>query len=847
MSNIFKIFLNVNITFIIFCVISLTNSELQNIDLNNGTYTSKYNIKSEKEYPQFKVTGAKDYDYLRIKVSSEDEKNINNIISYFQLDDKFLERKQLSQSLTNTTIMWLTKDQIKTDFYFSVECPKYPCSYNLDINNSSSAELIINEQYTYYITEENKNMNFIIQPKEYMKSFDNASDYMVTIWIRGNKEISSNINIEEKENPHKNYYRIYLSDLLNSECKLQIDAKTGDFINVGILLFKIEESNFDEYLITESILEYNGIEIVGVLKPLEKTIFKLNEYAYNLEFPYNLDTNELLIAHSNENKIDGYYTVELRNYDYENPIFYSFKFIKENKYDEQGNNQNYPQLFNFPKTKEIKEGEIISIIPMKPDEDFNFINYEIINSNLEQQIKASIYHCDNYPLCHIDNNAIEKSEKNINYKWYNYYSFNKTEWGNINPISKNQNILLIKCEKGINFDGKTSCSIRKNVLTDKNELDMINYSENNVPLYKYIRKDEKNKFFYKGTEQEIYLNIETISGDIDIEINTKDYYYNENKKLYIIPENKDIDITITGKNNSIYLIQDIYPLIFSEEIINSGANYFINLENSITIQPVEFFDQKSSKEKKYFIGIYPLECIMTVESYKFEGDEKKTLTQKNGFYQEISSDLEIKYLFTNKNENNKNCQFYISFYELDEKNGIYLSNNVQQPFLLNSNYKKLTFNYIYIKQDYDLEANIKLNLTKDEGNNYKIQLYLNDNKYKEPIKVLDGNNEIKLSYNEIKENCKDFIYFCKINLIVELQKKEDEGGDDEDDDDDDSNTLAIIFICVGGAFFIIIIIVVIFLVKTYGKKRNLEKDINKTSFEVDNEKENKELLISETG
>ena len=329
MSNIFKIFLNVNITFIIFCVISLTNSELQNIDLNNGTYTSQYNIKSEKEYPQFKVTGAKDYDYLRIKVSSEDEKNINNIISYFQQDDKFLERKQLSQSLTNTTIMWLTKDQIKTDFYFSVECPKYPCSYNLDINNSSSAELIINEQYTYYITEENKNMNFIIQPKEYMKSFDNASDYMVTIWIKGNKEISSNINIEEKESPHKNYYRIYLSDLLNSECKLQIDAKTGDFINVGILLFKIEESDFDEYLITESILEYNGIEIVGVLKPLEKTIFKLNEYAYNLEFPYNLDTNELLIAHSNENKIDGYYTVELRNYDYENPIFYSFKFIKE--------------------------------------------------------------------------------------------------------------------------------------------------------------------------------------------------------------------------------------------------------------------------------------------------------------------------------------------------------------------------------------------------------------------------------------------------------------------------------------------------------------------------------------
>ena len=854
MSYVLKKCLNIKLIFII-SIFQLINSNPVDIEIKEGSYNNTYTIQSEM---QFKVKGIINHNYLKILVSSnQNTENINHIISFYQQDQSFSERKQLSQSLSSSTIMWLTKDQIKADFYFSVQCPKYPCSYDLSLRASNTAEIIIGDQYTYYITEENKIMNFTIKTNEYIQSLDNESDYIVSIWVRGSKDIISSLNIEDSESLHLNYYRVNLSQILNSsECNLVVEGKNGDLINIGILLFKIEESNIEQYLITESVLEYNGIEVVGLLKPFEKTIFKFSEYAYNLEVPYNLDTNELLISQSSEKMINGYYTVELRNYD-ESPVLYSYKFIKENKNDGNGNNKNYPQLFGFRYSKEINEGETIGVIPMKPDDASNFITYEVINSNLEQEIKASIFHCENYPLCNIDNNTIEQSEKNINYKWFSYYSFNKTEWGNITPISKQQNILLIKCEKGINSNGKKSCDLSENILNDKNKLNMIDYSQNNAPLYKFIRKDEETKYLFKGIDEMVYLNIEIISGDIDIQINSEENesYIQENKNIYIFPENKDVDITIRGKNNSIYLIQDINPLVFTENIINSGANYFFNLENNVTVEPVEFFERKSSKEKNFYLGIYPYECDINVESFKYDGDKKKTLIQRNGFYQVISANSEVKYLFTNKNKNKEKCFVYLSYYELDENNSIYLSNNASQSFIFESDYKAIKFSYVYTKQEIELDVKIKFELINNEGN-YKVQLYLNDNKYNESINILSNElDEINIKYEELKKNCKDFRHFCKINLEIESQNekeyilniainKEKEKKEKEKEKNEGDKTLAIILISVG-IVLVIIIIIIIILLRTYRKNKDLGDDINKTSFEVNNKKEEGEVLLME--
>ena len=105
-------------------------------------------------------------NYIEIKVQGnsltnlKEEIYINNIISYYRDDSKFEERKQLSQNITGTTKMILTNEQIKNYFYLSVECSKLPCNYILTIKSLDIVELILGEQYFYYVSERKQGNEF---------------------------------------------------------------------------------------------------------------------------------------------------------------------------------------------------------------------------------------------------------------------------------------------------------------------------------------------------------------------------------------------------------------------------------------------------------------------------------------------------------------------------------------------------------------------------------------------------------------------------------------------------------------------------------------------------------------
>ena len=89
---------------------------------------------------------------ILVRENIENENYINHVISYYK-DPEFNDRKQLAQSLTGTTYMWLNENQIKDKFYLSVECAKTPCNYTINIIPKEYPELNLGEQYTYYITE----------------------------------------------------------------------------------------------------------------------------------------------------------------------------------------------------------------------------------------------------------------------------------------------------------------------------------------------------------------------------------------------------------------------------------------------------------------------------------------------------------------------------------------------------------------------------------------------------------------------------------------------------------------------------------------------------------------------
>ena len=74
------------------------------------------------------------------------------------------------------------------------------------------------------------------------------------------------------------------------------------------------------------------------------------------------------------------------------------------------------------------------------------------------------------------------------------------------------------------------------------------------PYQRYIRKNNVDKYYLRGTDVPIHLNIETVSGDINVKINKDSNKIKNN--FYEIDKNEDIEITITAKKNSIYSINN---------------------------------------------------------------------------------------------------------------------------------------------------------------------------------------------------------------------------------------------------------------------------------------------------
>ena len=101
---------------------------LKNENLNVEQLKEETNFQVDIETSNLK-------NFLKIVAEGRNYKDIanhtNHIISFYKQDSNYKDRKQLSQSLTGRTVMWLTKEQLKNIFYFNVECSKSNCDYSV--------------------------------------------------------------------------------------------------------------------------------------------------------------------------------------------------------------------------------------------------------------------------------------------------------------------------------------------------------------------------------------------------------------------------------------------------------------------------------------------------------------------------------------------------------------------------------------------------------------------------------------------------------------------------------------------------------------------------------------------
>ena len=189
--------------------------------------------------------------------------------------------------------MWLSQEQIMKEFYITIECAKTPCSFVLTLEGKSSAELYLNEQYTYYVTKENKEMNFKLLKSSTINLRMNS---YASVWARGNKEIKSRLEGGQYDKLTDDYcfYEMGYKYFQSSNYNLIIEGKIGDMINVGFILFNCDSLPYN-YLpynpLPSCNSEYkleNGEEVTSYLEPHISEIYSAkNPTGVNLGYFYD--------------------------------------------------------------------------------------------------------------------------------------------------------------------------------------------------------------------------------------------------------------------------------------------------------------------------------------------------------------------------------------------------------------------------------------------------------------------------------------------------------------------------------------------------------------------------------
>ena len=802
--------------------------------------------------------------YLRIFIQGKESNEIiNHIISFYQQDSLYKKRTQLSQSLNSETELFLNKDQIKSEFFFTVECDNYPCSYKYIIYEEEKIEINLENRYsyTYYVTEETKEMQFVIHGKPELPSDAILKgNNVLTVWAKGNKKIIS-ILVDKKESDYYNVHFFKLEKLDEFNYNFKVTGEVGDLLNIGVSFFDGTFHNLNYNSINGNINEISGFLKNDIKETncflIKKTgIYEEGLISYTNYNNFNIDLMTVVTNYKDSTFFKKCLTISDAN-----EGFYSFQYIKQN--NEKSGNIYPPQILGVQYSRYIKEGDAIQLIPIKPDKDFKYITYNI-NIGHAIKINAYINSCETYPLCDTTEDTIKNSKKITSYYSFSI-SFSKKEFDEFcaSPIDKKQKILIIECEKGDqgihNYrEQSNSCLIKINMYTDQNKY----YIEPYISHYRYIQKNNNDNFIVglKDNKAEyMLLNIELFSGNYSIilsDVNQKmiEHYSHNNKNLYIIKD-KECTIKISASENSFYhlnyILKNIYAIDYTFTI---GANYLFNLgkkkyENILFSESSNIYNIQSKKNNPIIISFYPYKCEFELTNTIDLNKQPKSLNKENDFYQDISINNEqninivslIKiYNYTIFNKVNKeNCLIDVSYFKYnneiyDTEESIILSIGCSRQFKFTSNYKILKFTYPHVEKD----KNITIDFQLINGGKYKMHLFFNDkNSYSQYEinkntlltierdnfeKRCDSNNQMcKISFNLESQGTNESI--LQITILSENDKQKEKGNENKSN----SKSLAII-LSIASLFIVVVIIIVIFkFIKKNRNLSNIKEDIKK--------------------
>ena len=508
----------------------------------------------------------------------------------------------------------------------------------------------------------------------------------------------------------------------------------------------------------------------------------------------------------------------------------------------------------------MDKGDIIGLIPFKPDDTFKFMTYYL--KDLLGIFEPYIYECISYPFCIIDSSSFNKSIPLRNISGSYSISYTKNEYGNISPIGKIQKILLIKTI----LDGylepvsmytnenkiKLSPFIKYNNYLRKN-----NYDNLLMPDFSHVRKlfDE----FYN------YLSLEIISGDASISFETPnlsllEVIKNKNKYSYIFRTFQKSNSLLKIKANK----NTAYSIILDIELENNdkknykenykfqiGNNFLYELKDNFREYNLNFINSITNFEynNSYsYFKFFPINCQIEIKNLDSLGKLENN--------QELIPHSKQKYNYNVKRVDNKNesCQFYVSTYSIElnrtfnKMESATISKNIPHYSIFNKEIKKIKYFYPHT----EIENNLMVNFTiKNEAkDNYIFSVYINE--FHIHYITYQRENSFTFNSSDIAKRCKDEKQICSIYFVLEANSKDESTVEfiitplDSTIKQETNNSnflkknLVIILIILGDVILLLIIIFLIVYLCKRKNKSDLSTKVNQISFEEDREKRSNE-------
>ena len=837
------------ILFLFNCIKASIDGEVNIYNITNGQSIQADLDKKEDQdilYFSVKVNGNYANKYLKVTITEKKSKLLNNtnetldhILSLYK-DDQFSQRTQIVQGPSSKTEMWLNEKQIGKEFYFTVATVNN--TIRLEITEQDSLEITFGDSYSYYVTEETKEMNFNIKKDEYQISQEKNINNTLLVYAKGYNTINSNLNVTYKDKHSK--YNAYIIDnnviQNNSNIDFNVKGEIGDLISVGVVFFDGKES------IATNNLDGKSFGFSGFLKKnvIEHNCWKIKKnarFSVNSVFTYdNLDNNIGIEETDINNDYVKRCIIMSDNID---ELFYSLQFFKDDdKENKKTINYFSPQILGYNSYYDIVDKKQIELIPYLTNLDFDSLTYHINVLN-EGKMKAYIYTCNNYPDCKFDETFSYQIEDLGSF----HYTVHKEGLKDFSTsmTNKKQKMLLIKC-----LD-EEECLISVNIYTNK---DLI-YISPEITDYRYLQTANQEKYLIgnKGAEIGFYLTIEIFSGNVDITTDSKNLkeYSEKNKHLYIIND-KEVALTINAKNTSFYSINYMTKTadaLYSYTITSSG-NYLFNLDKNSN-QGIGFeFSKNDPQSKNYlFVGFYPINCDITIDSKKIGDFYQKMYTLSQ------NQIVQPRFNITNEDQN-KDCLFYTSTYLLnnnlqDINKGILLANAFPQSFQFTREYPVLKFIYGVSDPEYDLK--MEINTLNETDHNLAFFI----NKQEIDALIFNTNQTIQVKSDDIKSKCKNG-QTCRLSIVINapINKKDDkrfinikvsqdeENGSNKKNDNENNNTTnkkyIITIITLSIIIIVIVVVLTIIICLMKGRNEDLLKKVNNISFAGGDEKKEQE-------